>query len=80
MITPQSIISGAKVQGDNPFKIFKETEKLLYNYENKKKVLEESYVSPISIPLAKKNAKTREGKIREVLDIEPLSQPLRIQK
>jgi len=47
MLNPNSIISNDYKMKENPFKIFRETEKLLYNYENVKKVQEESYVSPI---------------------------------
>lgn len=55
MITPSSIISNDLRLKENPFKIFKETEKLLYNYENIKRTKEESYISPLTIPLKLKN-------------------------
>eukprot|EP00347_Sterkiella_histriomuscorum_P004118 403361685 len=78
---PQSMMSnGSKIQENNPFRIFRETEKLLYNYENRKKVLEETYISPLTIPLQNKNQKPREGIVREFNDIEPLELPVRLQK
>jgi hypothetical protein len=64
MLNPNSIISNDYKMKENPFKIFKETEKLLYNYENVKRVHEESYVSPIQVPLQQKSIKNREGIIR----------------
>ncbi|CDW91642.1 UNKNOWN [Stylonychia lemnae] len=79
LINPNSIISNEYKMKENPFKIFKETEKLLYNYENIKRVQEESYISPIQVPLQLKSHKNREGIVRDINDIEPLNQPVRLQ-
>jgi hypothetical protein len=63
---------------DNPFKVNRETEKLLYNYENLKRAKDETYVSPVHLSLAAKSFKPREGKVREVKDIEALAKPSRL--
>ena len=39
----------------NPFKLKKKTEDLLYKYENQRRVNDESYVPPSSIPLLAKS-------------------------
>ena len=63
---------------ENPFKVQRDTEKLLYNYEITKKAKDETYISPLSLSLAAKSFKPREGKVREIQDIEALAKPLRI--
>ena len=78
--TPQSFLKDHNHLIDNPFKAFKDTEKLLYTYENRKKAGEEAYVSPLQVSLAVKSFKPREGKVREFSDIEALHEPERITK
>ena len=65
---------------DNPFKVQRDTEKLLFNHEKNKRLKDETYVSPLQVSLAVKSFRPREGKVREVSEIEALAKPARLTK